>query len=149
MHQLSEKILARLPYSEPFRFVSGIVSINENQIKGFHRFRTGDFFYQGHFTDDPVTPGVILLETMGQIGLVTFGIYLFGLHENELKFRPWLSWLESDFFKAVGPGEQVYVTADKIYLRRNQLKCRIEMTDVEGKTIVATKATCTFEISQP
>jgi len=146
MHLLSEKIIKRLPYSAPFLFVEGIDSVDSERIAGFHTFNKDDFFYSGHFVNEPVTPGVILLETMGQIGLVSFGIYLFGLYENTKEFRPLLSWLESDFYKVLGPGERVSVVSEKVYLRKTQLKCRIQMFDKEGDRLIATTATCRFEI---
>ena len=34
------------------------------------------FFYKGHFKENPITPGVLLIETMAQIGVVCLGIYL-------------------------------------------------------------------------
>lgn len=71
-----QEILDRLPYSSPFLFVDELIRLDENGAEGTYRFREDEYFYQGHFKDQPVTPGVILTECMAQIGLVCLGVYL-------------------------------------------------------------------------
>ena len=56
-------IIERMPYSEPFLFVNKITFINEEKIEGEYIYDENSFFYKGHFKNNPVTPGVILLET--------------------------------------------------------------------------------------
>ncbi len=73
---LLKTIVQQLPYSRPFLFVDELTSVNENGSEGFYTFREDEYFYQGHFKNHPVTPGVILTECMAQIGLVCLGIYL-------------------------------------------------------------------------
>ncbi|RZM23479.1 MAG: beta-hydroxyacyl-ACP dehydratase, partial [Pedobacter sp.] len=63
-----EEILSHLPYTEPFLFVDELLDIDENGATGTFTFREDLDFYKGHFKDHPVTPGVILTETMAQIG---------------------------------------------------------------------------------
>ena len=71
-----DAILKYLPYSKPFLFVDEILHVDENSVKGTFTFDGQLDFYKGHFIDNPITPGVILIETMAQIGLVSLGIYL-------------------------------------------------------------------------
>jgi len=71
-----QEIILKLPYSKPFLFVDEILTIDENRVEGTFTFDENLDFYKGHFKDNPVTPGVILTETMAQIGLVCLGIYL-------------------------------------------------------------------------
>ena len=40
--------------------------------KGYYTFKNDEYFYQGHFKDNPITPGVILTEVMAQIGVSLF-----------------------------------------------------------------------------
>ncbi len=124
----SEEIIALLPYQEPFLFVDEISTIDENSISGSFHFHKELSFYQGHFKERPLTPGVILTETMAQIGLVSFGIYLMkqaGKELNNLQIA--LSSTEVDFFKPVYPDEQVVVKSRKEYFRFSKLKCAVEM----------------------
>jgi 3-hydroxyacyl-[acyl-carrier-protein] dehydratase len=68
--------LKAVPQQDPFRFIDEILELDEEHIVGAYRFRPDEYFYRGHFPDWPVTPGVILIETMAQTGVVAFGIYL-------------------------------------------------------------------------
>ena len=52
-------ILDKLPYSKPFLFVDEILQINENGVEGSYTFDSNLDFYNGHFKNNPVTPGVI------------------------------------------------------------------------------------------
>jgi len=132
----SEDIIAKLPYQHPFLFVDEILSVNENEISGSYTYHASHDFYKGHFKDNPVTPGVILTETMAQIGLVSFGIYLLGESGNpidDLKIA--LTSTEIDFFRPVFPSEKVLVKSKKEYFRFNKLKCKVEMYNEKGDLV--------------
>jgi 3-hydroxymyristoyl/3-hydroxydecanoyl-(acyl carrier protein) dehydratase len=60
-----------LQHRDPFLFVDEItdVDLTENCIRGRRRIATDDPVFEGHFPDEPVYPGVLQLETMGQLGL--------------------------------------------------------------------------------
>lgn len=145
--ELQDKILSRLPYTRPFLFVDNLIDINDEVITGSYQYRTDESFYSGHFKDNPVTPGVILLETIGQIGLVCFGIYLLKLYDNQANYLPILSHLDADFREVVRPGETVIVRAEKIYFRNNILKCQAEMTNDKKEVVMNATIMCTFKIS--
>jgi len=132
----SEEIIALLPYQSPFLFVDEIVSIDENSIEGNYRYDKSLSFYAGHFKENPITPGVILTETMAQIGLVAFGIYLMQRSGESLsKMQIALSSTEIDFYKPVLPDEKVTVKSIKEYFRFNKLKCAVEMHNAQGELI--------------
>ena len=126
-----EKIISLLPYQPPFLFVDELHTVDEEGIIGSYTFKETAFFYQGHFKNNPVTPGVILTETMAQIGLVGFGIYLLSLAEEKntdiTKAQVALTSTEMDFFIPVYPNEKVKVVSKKEYFRFNKLKCHVEM----------------------
>ena len=125
------EILSRLPYTQPFLFVDDLLEVNENGIKGTFTYHKDLEFYKGHFKNHPITPGVILTETMAQIGLVCFGIYLTeGTDEIVM-----LSSCKIDFLKPVYPGEKVMVTSTKNYFRFNKLSCKVVMENEAGETV--------------
>ena len=70
------EIIKNLPYQKPFLFVDELTEVSENGVTGNYTFKERAFFYEGHFKENPITPGVILTETMAQIGVVCLGIYL-------------------------------------------------------------------------
>ena len=89
-----------------------------------------------NFKNNPVTPGVILTETMAQIGLVAFGIYLLSESSNTLNdVKIALTSSEVDFFIPVFPGEKVTVKSEKEYFRFNKLKCKVEMFNQKGELV--------------
>ena len=108
--------------------------ISENGVKGYHTFKNDDYFYQGHFKDNPITPGVILTEVMAQIGLVCLGIYLLKGEFSEIK-KPQiaLTSYDIDFFLPVKPEERVEVVSEKTYFRFNKLKCNVQLFNQKNK----------------
>ncbi|MEJ7558980.1 MAG: hotdog domain-containing protein [Pedobacter sp.] len=130
-----EEVLANLPYKAPFLFVDEILEINETKVIGTYTFVASLDFYKGHFKDYPVTPGVILTETMAQIGLVCLGIYLFESSEGGLPEQVMLTSTAIDFMKPVYPGEKVRVQAEKLYFRFNKLKCNVQMFNEAGEVV--------------
>ena len=129
-----QEIIAKLPYSKPFLFVDDILSINENGVEGCYTFDENLDFYQGHFKDNPVTPGVILIEVMAQIGVVCLGIFL--INDTFTKNTSIaLTSSEIEFLKPVFPNEKVVVISEKIYFRFGKLKCKIVMKNESGEAI--------------
>jgi 3-hydroxyacyl-[acyl-carrier-protein] dehydratase len=123
-----EDIIKKLPYTQPFLFVDELLEVSEKGCTGTYTYRANEFFYKGHFKDNPITPGVILTETMAQIGLVCLGVYL--LKEELLKGgtpQIALSSNQMDFYLPVYPEEKVTVISEKEYFRFNKLKCHIKM----------------------
>ncbi|RYZ20368.1 MAG: hydroxymyristoyl-ACP dehydratase, partial [Sphingobacteriales bacterium] len=109
--------------------------VDENGVKGSYIFDKRHSFYASHFKKFPVTPGVILTETMAQIGLVCLGIYLAGEISAEEDLRVVMTSAAVDFLKPVYPGERVIVTSEKIYFRFNKLSCRVFMENANGDTV--------------
>lgn len=129
----NQEILSKLPYSKPFLFVDEIVSITENGIEGYFTFNEHLDFYKGHFKDNPITPGVILIETMAQIGLVCFGIFLLKDETKTLNFA--LTSSEIEFLKPVFPNEKVTVVSEKVYFRFGKLKCKVKMMNTKNEEV--------------
>lgn len=134
MVKSKEEILALLPYAPPFLFVDELLSVDENGATGTYTYLQDADFYKGHFKNYPVTPGVILTETMAQIGLVCLGIYLLEDTVNSAVAVAFTS-AETEFLKPVFPGEKVTVTSEKIYFRFGKLKCRTLMKNDKGETV--------------
>lgn len=138
---IKQEILELVPQQAPFRFIDEIISLDEDGIVGAYRFRKDEFFYRGHFPGRPITPGVILVETMAQIGVVAFGMYLLACQRNvrpsQMKGPLSLFSLADniEFKGIVAPGERVIVKGRKIYLRKGALKVDISMERENGEVV--------------
>ena len=130
----NHELIALLPYSKPFLFVDEITSITENGVEGTYFFDEKLEFYKGHFKDNPITPGVILTETMAQIGVVCLGIYLLNDVFNKNSVIA-LTSSEIEYLKPVCQNQKVTVISEKIYFRFNKLKCRVSMFNEENEMV--------------
>lgn len=127
---IRERVLEAIPHRPPFRFIDEILAIDGETIVSAYRFKKQEYFYQGHFPGNPLTPGVILIETMAQAGVAALGIYLL------LKDRPagdtvcditpiFVFADKVEFSGMVKPEERVIITGEKIYFRRGNIKTRV------------------------
>ena len=131
-----ENIIQLLPYQAPFLFVEELTYISENRSEGYYTFKNDEYFYQGHFKEKPITPGVILTEVMAQIGVVCLGIYLLKNDFSEIK-KPQIALTSNqvDFFLPVKPKERVKVVSEKIYFRFNKLKCKVQLFNSKNELV--------------
>ena len=131
-----ETIIQLLPYQTPFLFVDELTYISENRSEGYYTFKNDEYFYQGHFKEKPITPGVILTEVMAQIGVVCLGIYLLKNDFSETK-NPQIALTSNEvsFFLPVKPKERVKVVSDKIYFRFNKLKCNVQLFNQKNELV--------------
>ncbi len=129
-----ESIVSKLPYSKPFLFVDELEEVNEKGAIGNYTFHEDSYFYEGHFKDNPITPGVIITECMAQIGVVCLGIFLM---ETEILKHPTVAMSNTsiDFYKPVFPGEKVKVISEKMYFRFNKLKCKVRMLNEKNEVV--------------
>jgi 3-hydroxyacyl-[acyl-carrier-protein] dehydratase len=132
-----DEVLAALPQQEPFRFVDEILEIDEEHIIGTYRFRPDADFYRGHFPGNPVTPGVILIESMAQVGIVALGLYLLTLESEADKDKITTLFTDTsvDFNGIVRPGDRVTISARKKFFRRRKLRSDAEMTLDDGTVV--------------
>jgi 3-hydroxyacyl-[acyl-carrier-protein] dehydratase len=132
-----KQVLDLIPQQDPFRFIDDIIELDDNHIVGVYRFRPDADFYRGHFPGDPVTPGVILIESLAQVGIVALGIYLLALESeaDTAKIMTLFTDTDVEFSGIVNPGDRVTITAEKVFFRRRKLRSKAEMKLDDG-TIV-------------
>ncbi len=54
-----EEIMKILPHRYPFLLVDGVLELNEEKIKAFKNVSINEPFFQGHFPNYPIMPGVL------------------------------------------------------------------------------------------
>ena len=134
----AEEVLERVPQRPPFRFIDEILELDADHIVASYRFREDADFYRGHFPGNPITPGVILLETMAQAGVVALGLYLASAElapEEMEKLTTVFTDASVDFSDRVLPGERVITTGTPVFFRRRKLQSQVEMKREDGTTV--------------
>jgi 3-hydroxyacyl-[acyl-carrier-protein] dehydratase len=132
-----KQVLDLIPQQDPFRFIDEILEVDDDHIVGTYRFRPDADFYRGHFPGNPVTPGVILIEALAQVGIVALGIFLLA-RESEAEVTKTMTLFTDtnvEFAGIVFPGDRVTITAEKVFFRRRKLRSSAEMKLDDG-TIV-------------
>jgi UDP-3-O-[3-hydroxymyristoyl] N-acetylglucosamine deacetylase/3-hydroxyacyl-[acyl-carrier-protein] dehydratase len=96
------KIRELLPHRFPFLMVDKIIDIQSDHIIGIKNVTVNEPFFQGHFPDEPVMPGVLLVEGMAQAG----GIFV--LRNLEGKYSTYFLKIDNvKFRKKVVPGDTI------------------------------------------
>lgn len=128
------KILKHLPQQEPFRYVNEVVEVDESHIVCRYTFRPDAAFYRGHFPGDPVTPGVILLETMAQAGVVLHSIYLL-LKEGRSasEYRTMFTDAQVEWQVPVSPGETVTISSELLTWRKMRIRSKTQLRIGDGR----------------
>ena len=111
----SRDILKILPHKTPFLFVDRAeVDDESGTITGAKCVTYNEPFFQGHFPDYPVMPGVLLVETLAQLGAI--GILTREEYKNSLPMFAGIN--KFRFRKPVLPGDVLEMTVNITKLRR-------------------------------
>lgn len=147
MATLSAHIINLMPQKKPFLFVDRINHIDEHGVSAEYYFDPALDFYRGHFPENPVTPGVILIEMMAQTAVVAHGIWHI-LMENEKNNEGKIgatttlfTETQAEFLKTVPPGSKVKIVGKKVYFRRGKMKSTASVF-LEDGTIAAAATLC-------
>ena len=99
-----EEIKGLLPHRYPFLFVDRILSIDSNRKKivGIKNVTANEPFFQGHYPDQMIMPGVLIVEAMAQCG----GILTLSQMDQPMKVL-FTNITNCDFISDVYPGDQV------------------------------------------
>tara|TARA_R110002110_G_scaffold124505_2_gene301891 strand:+ start:40476 stop:40952 length:477 start_codon:yes stop_codon:yes gene_type:complete len=132
------EVLALVPQQAPFRFIDEIIELDDNGITAAYTWKLDESFYEGHFPNNPITPGVVLLEASAQAGVVAFGIYLAAkaFPKDEIsQILTLFTEAQVEFNGLVKPGQRIIMRAKKIYFRRLKLKVEFETTLEDGTPV--------------
>ena len=101
----NEEIKKLIPHRDPFLFVDNCEIITPGrQGKSEKFFSANEYFFKGHFPDNPIVPGVIIIEGMAQ----TAGVVVsYKLKEYEEKSVLFMSVNKAKFRKPIYPNEKV------------------------------------------
>ncbi|MDO5038095.1 3-hydroxyacyl-ACP dehydratase FabZ [Clostridium sp.] len=103
-----------LPHRYPFLLVDRITELEEGlRVSGYKNVTANEQFFQGHFPEEPVMPGVLILEAIAQVGAVAI------LKKEEFKGKiPLFAGADKVRFRQkVVPGDKLELTCEIIKLR--------------------------------
>jgi len=125
-----QKIRSFLPHRYPFLLVDRVLEVSDDRVVGYKNVTINEPFFTGHFPEEPVMPGVLVLESMGQVAAMMIAtkpeakglaMYLTGIEKAKLR-RP------------VVPGDQLVTEAKLVKLRGKVGKVEA-VAKVEGEVV--------------
>jgi len=109
-------LLKVLPHRYPFLLVDRIVDFEgDNKCTGLKNVTMNEPFFQGHFPDHPIMPGVLQLEAMAQVA----SVLMLRMPENIGKIGYFMSADKVKWRRPVLPGDSILIEAELIKMRRN------------------------------
>jgi len=106
-----EDIKKRLPHRYPFLMVDKIISLDETTVVGIKNVTFDEPYFQGHFPDEPIMPGVLLVESLAQCG----GILILSTIDDPEKYSTYFLKIDKLKFKhKVVPGDTVILRMELI-----------------------------------
>src|SRR5690625_365591 len=109
-----EQIKETIPHRYPFLLVDKILEIEEGKrVVGLKNVTINEPFFQGHFPEYAVMPGVLIIEALAQVGAIA----VLGMEENEGKLGFLAGIDKARFKRQVRPGDQLTLEVEIIRMR--------------------------------
>jgi 3-hydroxyacyl-[acyl-carrier-protein] dehydratase len=110
------RIMRMIPHRYPFLLIDRVVDVvtGESAV-GIKNVTVNENFFQGHFPERPIMPGVLIIEAMAQTAAVLV-VHTLG-KESEGKLVYFMSVENARFRKPIGPGDQVRIHVSKVQNR--------------------------------
>ena len=135
------RIRELLPHRYPFQLVDKVIEIGANYIVGVKDITANEPFFQGHFPQEPVMPGVLTVEALAQTGAVA----ILSKEENKGKIAHFGGIQKCRFKGKVVPGDKVRLET-RIIRQKGPLGVGEAVASVDGKVVVS--AELTFVVGQ-
>ncbi len=135
-------ILQHLPHRYPFLLIDRVTEFNAGEsLVGYKNVTYNEPFFQGHFPERPIMPGVLVLEAMAQAtGLLAFKTVERGASRDSLYFLVGMDKVR--FKRPVEPGDQLVLRAQLLREKRGIWVFDCSAT-VDGKLAATAQIMCT------
>lgn len=131
-----KEILNILPHRYPFVMIDRVLDLNDNMILALKNFSFNEPYAQGHFPDNPIMPGVMMVEAMAQASAILATKFC----EKNMEMKDLLKYAakgtgilftsadEVRFKKVVVPGDQLKIKSTLIRQARNLFDFETQIT---------------------
>lgn len=129
----TQQISEWLPHRYPFLLVDKIIELSDTHVVGVKNVTINENFFQGHFPDNPVMPGVLQIEAMAQTG----GILAMSIMGNIGQWDTYFLKIDNAKFKnKVVPGDTILFKLELLAPIRRGI-CQMQATAYVGNKIVS------------
>nr|WP_268801931.1 3-hydroxyacyl-ACP dehydratase FabZ [Ornithinibacillus halophilus] len=109
-----QDIKETIPHRYPFLLVDKVLEVEEGKrVVGLKNVTINEPFFQGHFPDYPVMPGVLIIEALAQVGAIA----VLGMEANQGKLGFLAGVDKARFKKQVKPGDQLKLEVEIIRVK--------------------------------
>jgi UDP-3-O-[3-hydroxymyristoyl] N-acetylglucosamine deacetylase/3-hydroxyacyl-[acyl-carrier-protein] dehydratase len=117
-----QEILGAIPHRYPMLLVDRITELEQGKrIVGIKNVTTNEPFFQGHFPEHPIMPGVLIIEAMGQAG----GMLLMGAFDDPQDKVVYFMAIDNvKFRRPVIPGDQIRFELEMVHFRGRNCRMR-------------------------
>jgi 3-hydroxyacyl-[acyl-carrier-protein] dehydratase len=136
-----EEIMQVIPHRDPFLFLDEIIELVPlKRAVGIKHITDKEYYFQGHFPGKPVMPGVIIIESLAQVGATI----LLTHPDYHGKIALFTGIKNAKFRKSVVPGDRLILECELTKIRSNfgygvakayvldQLVCETEISFAVG-----------------
>lgn len=138
-----QKVMELLPHRYPFLLVDRVLECSpQESLTALKNVSVNEPFFQGHFPDQPVMPGVLIIEALAQAtGLLSF-CSMGEEHKDKLYLLVGVD--KARFRDRVVPGDQLILKVD---LKRNVRGIAFykAVAEVDGKTVAEAELMCSAQ----
>ena len=121
-----------LPHKFPFLLVDKIIELSANHVVGIKNITADQYFFQGHFPDNPIMPGVLQIEALAQAG----GVLVLNRVPDPEKYSTYFMKIDNCKFKEkVVPGDTLILKMELMAPVRRGI-CLMKGTGFVGDKIV-------------
>ncbi len=127
---MSEDIQKLLPHRYPFLLVDRIIdNVPGKRAIGIKNVSVNEPFFQGHFPERPIMPGVLIVEAMAQVG----GIVMKQLPELEDGLFLFAGIDKVRFRRPVVPGDQLIMSLELLWVKKRRFGKMQARAEVDGQ----------------
>ena len=127
-----------LPHRYPFLLVDRIVELDADRVVGIKNVTANEPFFQGHFPDFPVMPGVLIVEAMAQTAGV---LVLKSMPDRENKLVLLVAVENARFRRPVVPGDSLRMEM-KVIKRKASVAKMAGVATVDGVVVAEAEVMC-------